>query len=165
MRYFDTLTYLISVPKFLLSHPPCLCSCMSTCTMQRNIFLIRARVQWMWRSWEKDTGAHSIQEKWMQHACIRRAQWVHPLAVYVCTKPQLEVKWLTFSLVLNLEKRLQAATLSPAVFRANILASMFDTLKSQKHIFYTHDPSCQICSTWQTSIAPGAQTAEPALLQ
>lgn len=55
--------------------------------------------------------------------------------MYVCTEPQLEVKWLTLSLVLTLEKRWQAATLSPAVFRANILASMFDTLKSQKHIF------------------------------
>lgn len=81
--------------------------------------------------------------------------------LYMCMKAQLEGKWLTLSLVLNLEKRLQAATLSPAVFRANILASMFDTLKDQKHIFQAHDPS----STWEMSSTPGAQTAEPVLLQ
>lgn len=90
---------------------------------------------------------------------------VHVGGQYICTKPQLEVKGLTLSLVQNLEKRLQAATLSPAVFRANILASMFDTLKNQKHIFNTPDPTCQICWTWEILKAPGAQTAERALLQ
>lgn len=35
----------------------------------------------------------------------------------------------TFAFGLYLEKRLQTATFSPAVFRAVILASMFDTLK------------------------------------
>lgn len=70
----------------------------------------------------------------------------------------------TLALFLNLEKWLQAATLSPAVFRANILASIFDTLKNQKHTFKQEGAS-RVCSWRGTSNPPAAQTVEPVLLQ
>lgn len=44
----------------------------------------------------------------------------------------------TLDFGLSLEKRLQTVTFSPAVFRADILASMFDILK-QKDDFFSRE--------------------------
>lgn len=41
----------------------------------------------------------------------------------------------TLDFGLSLEKRLQTVTFSPAVFRADILASMFDILKQKDDFF------------------------------
>lgn len=50
---------------------------------------------------------------------------------------------VTLAFGLYLEKRLQTATFNPAVFRADILASMFDTLKEETDL-NTLKPTQQI---------------------